>query len=373
MKKILLVASVGKDNAVNGGYNKIANNLDYIFKLKKHEYNYDYSSCHISEFETIKEEFDIVLFQCHPSMFLKDKKFFPIFKSKKHLFKKRYLHIAWETTPFPNWWKVLNNHFDGYASTSDFCKKEMESLTEKSCYKIPFYIEDSFYSLYKGRLSLTEKKDEDVFTVLFMGQNTKRKGVEDALTAFSIFAHNKKDVRMICKYHNLSDKEISVDLLAKSIVESNTYTINEKPNIFLIDYEIDEKTIIQIYKDSSLLLQCSRGEGFGLCGLEANLIGIPQTYTNFSSTAEVGEYCKSINAPIDCELIPAHGMSQYSYKLSQYYALPNLKSMLFNLEMYYSAWKRDKIKYYEDALKGTEHLPEHLNNMNNEFLTEVAK
>ena len=372
MKKILLVAPVGKDNAINGGYNKIANNLDYIFKLKKHEYNYNYTSCHVSEFENIDEEFDIVLFQCHPNMFLFDKKFLSIYKSKKDLFKKTYLHIAWETSPFPNYWKVLNNFFDGYATTSDFCKTEMESLTQKNCYKIPFYIEDSFYSLYKGRLSLTDKKEEKQFTVLFMGQNTKRKGIEDALTAFSIFSNGKEDdVRMICKYHNLSDKEIPVPVLAKNIIETNSYTLNRKPNIFLLDYDIDDKTIIQLYKDSSLLLQCSRGEGFGLCGLESNLVGIPHTYTNFSSTKEVGEYCKSINAPIDCDLVPSYGMSQYHYKINSNYGLPKLNSILYNLEMYYGAWKANKMKYYEDALKGTEKLPEYLNGMKNEFLEGV--
>lgn len=370
MKKILLVAPIGKDNAVNGGYNKIANNLNYIFKLKKHEYNYDYTPCHVLDFDKVEEEFDIVLFQCHPNMFLNDKKFLSLFMSKKHLFKKCYLHIMWEIIPFPSYWKALNNYFDGYATTSDFCKNGMEELTGKICYKIPFYIEDSFYSLYKGRLSLTEKKDEKEFTVLFMGQNTKRKGIEDALTAFSIFAHDKKDVRMICKYHNLSDKEIPVSILAKNIIETNTYSSN-KPNIFLLEYDIDEKTIIQIYKDSSLLLQCSRGEGFGLCGLEANLVGIPHTYTNFSSSKEVGEYCKTINAPIDFDLVPAYGMSQYHYNVNSQYGMPKLNSILYNLEMYYNAWKRNKIKYYEDALKGTEHLPEYLNNMNNEFLEGV--
>lgn len=365
-KKVLLVAPIGTDSAINGGYNKIANNLDYVLFKNEDKYKYSHCGCHISNFEKINEKFDVVLFQCHPNMFLNDRRFIDIFLRKKHLFKKCYLHIAWETENFPSKWVALNNFFDGYVTTSDFCKEEMSVLTLKPCYKFPFYVEDSFYEYGNKRITIEDKKDEKVFTLLFMGQNTKRKGLEEAVTAFSIFTQGKDDVRLICKYHTLSNKEIPAEMMIKSIVETNTYIT--RPNVSIIDYEIDENTLYEMYKDASLFVQSSRGEGFGLCGLEANLVGLPQIYTDFSAMKEVGEYCPEVNSAIDYTPSPAYGMSQYNYEAHSVYALPSIESIVTLMNYYYNNWKKDKITYYGKALEYTKNLPTFLNSMKNEFL-----
>ena len=368
MKKILLVAPIGKDNAVNGGYNKVANNLNYVLNLFKEKYNYEFDSVHPTELFTVEQEYDVVLFQCHPSTLINNLKFSSVFKEKVKFFKKCYLHIAWETSPFPSSWTFLDSMFDGYIANSEFCVFEMKKISKKPVYCFPFYIEDSFL---EHKLSIEDKKNEKEFTVLFMGQNTKRKGIEDAINAFCVFAQGKNDVKMIVKYHNLSNKEIPVEQLIESSVSLNSYL--NVPEIYTIDYELNEEQIVNTYKNSSVLLFPSKGEGFGLPILESNLVGIPVIHTDWSSMQEVGGYCRSINIPLKYDLSSAIGMSTYKYEFTSIWANPKFQEIIIALELLYIHWKKDKVAYYEKCLSGTKHLQKLLNSKKNEFLEEVIE
>ena len=347
MKSVLYIAPIGKDVAQNGGYNRIANNILSVLLEFEKENKISLTVLNIKDFISnsyIESFYDVNICLTHPDTVLNNEEVFNVFKRIPA--KEKFLYTVWETEPFPNHWKKLNEIFDGYIGTSNFCVDEMEKLTEKKCYKFPFYLESKYE---KYRMSIDDKKNEDIFTVLFVGQYTKRKGLEDAISAFSIFSQDKKDVQFNIKYHNLSQVEVPFDIMAKNVIQSNC---KSKPNIFLIEEELNEDQIYDMYKQSSCLFLPSRGEGVGLPLIESNIVGIPVIYTDFSSFPEYGEMFKN-NIPIKCIKDYAIGMSQYNYESTSLYGVPYISSCVDNLNLLYANWKKDKIRYYSFSLDCT--------------------
>jgi glycosyltransferase involved in cell wall biosynthesis len=347
MNRILYISPYMEDTpASNGGYGVIAESFKRMFDLFE-DTKIDY--IHISNLnQQILDykfsNYDLCIVLVHPSSFNA-----PIFKKNiEHIFtfcNKKYLHVFWETYPLPQKWKWLwsSSLFNGFICPSMFILNMINEETKKfnkQNYLIynPVFKED--FEDYK--IQTEEKENEEFFNVLYIGQYTKRKGMEDAIVSFVNALSEFNDCRLFLKYHKLSDIEIDTNSLIDSLVNTNTKKMNAQ--IFEITDNLDKDKIYSLYNSSSLLLFPSRGEGFGLPCIEAGMVGLPIIYTNWSATVETAKF--KGNTSIDCHLDTAYGMANYDYETNSLYAIPSIKSLIKGLKYYYSGWKKDKKAYY---------------------------
>jgi len=347
MKKILYISPYEEFIlAQNGGYGVIAESFKKMFDIIE---NIEVTYININElsmgiYKNIVNKYDICIILTHPLSF-ENKIVKQNIEQVTTSCIKIYLHLFWETIPLPSKWKWLwaSNLFTGFISPSkfiyDMIKDEIKGTNkENHLIYCPIFKDD--FSKYK--IKIENKNNENIFTVLYIGQYTKRKGMEDAIIGFLHALSQYKDCRLILKYHPLSNKELEIPLLLKTLVSTNSKEMKAK--IYEITQNLNKDEIYSLYTESSILLFPSRGEGFGLPLIEAGMIGLPCIYTNWSSTIETGKF--KGNKSISCILDTAQGMSHYEYESNSIYAIPSIKDIIKNLRDCYNMWKLNKQEYY---------------------------
>lgn len=275
--------------AANGGYGVVAKSFKRAFTTIA-AISVDYinvNSLSINIPTILNKKYDVCIVLTHPTSFNNS-----IFKSNiERIFKncdRTYLTLFWETTPLPKAWSWLwtSNLFTGFIACSQFMYNEIQeqlkhSNKENHLIYVPSFIED--YKDY--HVSIKDKINEDKFTVLYIGQYTKRKGMEDAIIAFTQALSKNEDCRLILKYHELSKLEVPSNIMIESTIRMNCTDI--KAQIYQLVDNLKEDQIYSLYQDSSVLFFPSRGEGYGLPLIEAGIIGIPCIYTDWLSLIHI--------------------------------------------------------------------------------------
>ena len=251
-----------------------------------------------------------------------------------------YLSIVWETDPLPTHWKAVweSDLFSGFVSPSLFVLRQVQKHTPKPVYYLPHFLDTAEFPLR----SEEDIVRESMFTVLYVGQHTVRKGLGDAVIAYSRALGNVPDSRCIVKYHALSDKEPPSEVYIRSLARMNT--AKSTGGIYATDENIDRESLYRMYNSSSILLMPSRGEGFCLPAAEAMCSGLPVIYTDWSALCEVCE--GEGNYPVAYVLDEAHSMFHYGYEGNLTYAVPLIRSIMIALVNAYSLWKKDRRAYY---------------------------
>jgi len=250
--------------------------------------------------------------------------------------------LVWETDRLPFSWDFLwaEKGFTGFLAPSKFVANMINLKTNKPVYYYPHYLESNMFK----KINIEKKVlKEDKFKVLFVGQYTKRKGIEETIKAFSRALGKESNATLTIKYHNMSDKETPLEELTKNLVFNNIKKKDWKARIYTINDKLSFSQMNYLYLDSSLLFFPSRGEGFGLPPAEAMCSGLPVIYTNWSSLPEVCE--APGNIPIQYCLDVAEGMVNFDYEEDSNYAYPNLRQLETSLITKYEVWKKDKRKY----------------------------
>lgn len=350
--KILFIASFKNDSVINGGYFYATQSIKSILenlKLKKSIKHITY--CDFSELQTIpQDEYDYCFLIANPNSIRGAGK---IFNYVFSMCKKKYLHILWETQPLPMSWKWLwtTDMFDGFFTPSRFFKNLIEKETSKPVFYTPYYIE-----IPNKPINIDLKKDEEKFNILFMGQVTRRKGIEDAITSYiRVFSQFANKSQLILKCFRLSKFEDNIEDIISKICYQNCQS-TENLKIFVLSEDLTKKEIMDLYNKSSILLMPSRGEGFALPPAEAMSIGLPVIYTNWSNLPEV---CnpdnvefnpeKVANCPIGYTLDEAVNMIQYNYELGTRYSIPHISDIMKALFYKYKQWDTNKEEYYTQA------------------------
>lgn len=297
--------------------------------------------------ELPEHDYDLAYLIINPFLFSQPG-FQSIMKQMFSRVKKVYMQIVWELSDFPihwNWiWGYLG--FSGLLTPSMFLEELIKSKTKKPVFRIPHFIDTDKY----GSIDIEKKVNENKFTVLHIGQWTERKGNKDALVAFVRALGDKDDCQLILKYTEMSKFEVDPEAEIRSITYRNS--INLRANIFTNTQLNTVDELIRLYHMASVMLFCSRGEGFGLPPAEAMSCGIPVIYTDFSSMPEV---CSSpANISIPCILDEAYGMSHFGYEKGSTYGVPKVKDLIVALEEKYQMWKLNKRNYYEQSIKNRE-------------------
>jgi glycosyltransferase involved in cell wall biosynthesis len=351
--KILLIAPVGfatsneNPNAIHGGYGNCSIGILRVLLGLKNEKIIDDVQVVDTASKNIQipldDDFDIAILNYPPSVFSTNPQVANSLKVILSKAKRKYYHIVWETEPLPrSFVSIFNNDFfDGFLAPSYWGIEQIKKETKKEVFYFPHFIDEKDWSL--ADMSIKEK--EKIFTVLFIGQNTIRKGINDAVVSFARALGDKKDCQLLLKLTKASQLEIPIANNIHSLLHLNQ--TNKKAKIDYIDANISNEEIGELYDLSSLLLFCSRSEGFGMPAAEAMLQGLPVLYTNFSSLPDV---CKSkVNIGVSATVDEAYGMITYGYEKGTHYGIPRISELMNALEFYYSKWKEDKKLYYEAA------------------------
>lgn len=349
MKKVLLIAPIDTEFHGSFGYNNASGSLFKLLTILKNSGDIELDVLNADKLMDTKvtlKEYHVGIVLGNPNSF-NNPTIIAIYSRIMSLCMERYLYLFWETKPLPEEWTIFSsNLFTGFIAPSNFILEQLISIDKKGFY-LPISLDFSKYNL----IDINKKKNSNQFKVLYIGQNTKRKGLEDALIGFIRSFSDQSECTLIIKSFQMSSNEDTTEQTINKMVDLNS-TGNLKCKIYMLERVLEAEELSILYKDCDLLLFPSRGEGFGLPLLEAGLIGVPSLYVPWSSSIEVAE--SSYNTPIDYNVDEAYSMFQYGYNYNTFYAVPLITSIMEGLNKYYQLWKDSIEDYYKGAKENRE-------------------
>lgn len=342
-KKVLFMGTLPKEHTADGYSNASFGLLQILGTMMQQKIIRTVEAVDLTDIKTIKvpmEYFDTIIININPFSF-NNKEVLEILKKVFARGKKVYLQIVWETDTFPIDWKWIWNSdmFSGFIAPSHFIEGMLKNITNKHIFYIPHFINTKLFS----QIDVNKKINEEYFTVLSIGQWTKRKGNEDAIVAFARALGDKEDCKLIVKYTPMQN--IDTEIEVHNLIVSNCKKL--EASIYVNGDKIPFNELLELYKMSSILLYPSRGEGFSLPSAECCSVGIPMIYTDWSSTPEVSK--APGNIPVRYTLDEAVGMILFNYEICSQYAIPFMSDLVNILRYKYELWKQDKRKYYEET------------------------
>lgn len=296
----------------------------------------------------LEKQFDIAFCTCYPlNLIGKDKRYYDYMKSILKNCKKKYMSLVWETDKIPDSWDEFwtLDLFDGYLAPSHFIENLIKEKTNKPIFYYPHLLNCKLYE----PIDIEKKKNENIFKVLFFGQYTVRKGIQDAIVAFIRELGECEDAELYIKYSVITKVELDFLTYLKYLLFSNVDVKKMKAKIYYLDQKLDFDKLNKFFNYNSLMLFPTHGEGFGLTAPEMMLCGLPVVYTNWGACMETGT--SPYNYPVDYYLDEAHSMMQYGYSKGLKYAVPSISSLMEQLRKAYDKWKKDKQLYFEDSFK----------------------
>ena len=352
MKSVLFVGPVDEFGVTDSGYGNAAAGIAYVLKrmekqglIRKVTFR---NTIKPREMKRVDAQYDVGILVVHPNSIAKGTKVTEFLLKSLSPASKRYLSIVWETDTLPEVWdKIFDSDlFDGYLTPSKFvADMVIQKAKGKPVYYYPHYVDTET----TPTVSIDSKANsEDIFTALYVGQHTKRKGLEDAVVAFIRTLGYQKDARLILKYHTMSERELEPMTLTRHCVLCNTTAERPEAKIHAVVDMLDGDQMYQMYQKSSMLLFPTRGEGFGLPLAEAMAVGIPIVYTNWSSASEICQGTSG-NFPVGYTLDEAHSMLHHGYARGSKYAVPLMSDLMNGITQMYQLWKVDRRKYYEST------------------------
>lgn len=376
-KRILFVGPISNQGHISDGYTNASTNLLAILSFIKDEgFIKSLDAIDLNQINTQNlflpaNYFDVIILIINP-FYLSYPQYQEALNKIFEKGKKLFLQMVWETTPMPSSWNFIfrSDKFSGFIGPSQFVCDLIKEKTTKPVYYIPHYVDSSQFT----QIDLREKLKENIFTVLSIGQWTKRKGMEDAIISFSRALGMNGDCRLFVKYIGMKDIQIDVEGQIKMLMHTNCPKVITP--VMTSGNNMNQGELLELYKNSSLLLFPSRGEGFGLPVAEIMSVGIPILYTGWSSIAEVGK--APGNFPIKYLLDESVGMSMFGYEKGSKYAIPVISDAIEKLEYKYQMWKNNRELYYKETIGnykivneryGKETVKNHVTN----FLDEATK
>ena len=344
--RVMFLAPVSGFGPADTGYGTAASGIAIILEKMKQEGKIDelalVSTLKVDMVNLPEGEFDVAIIVANPHTF-KHERASQLILSITAKAKKRYLSVVWETFPLPQGWDPLWDWpmIDGFLAPSYFVATQLVRHTKKPVYYYPHYVDTESLP----HIDPVEKAKENMFTTLFIGQHTKRKGLEEAVIAFTRALGTEEDARMIVKTHILSDRELPLEQTIFHNTVSNC--IATKVPIYMTTDMLSREDIGKMIASASMLLFPSRGEGFGLPPAEAMTVGIPVVYTDWSATPEISNAPGNIAIPY--YLDEAHSMLHLGYELTSYYAIPRMDALIRATRMKYMQWKKDRLAYFQEV------------------------
>jgi glycosyltransferase involved in cell wall biosynthesis len=155
-----------------------------------------------------------------------------------------------------------------------------------------------------------------VFTFGSFGDLTVRKGIDVLLRAFQDEFRREEPARLLLKTSGASPGPITRD-----------------PRVMVISEFMEHGGLLGVLRQMDAFVMPSRGEGFGLCGLEAMSTGLPLIATDWGGPAEYLD--AELTFPLSYELVPARGAEAHGDTFQGQWAEPSYEHLRYLLRWMY--------------------------------------
>lgn len=163
---------------------------------------------------------------------------------------------------------------------------------------------------------LLERPERDTLTIGTFGHLSPRKGTDVLIRAFLEEFKPNEDARLVLK----------------SSVDASAYRIDD-PRIEVVSGGVDTGHLLELLGRLDVMVLPSRGEGFGLCGLEAMATGLPLIATAWSGPVEYLDAADSL--PLGYRLVDAGGVESNRVRYFGDWAEPDVEQLRAHLRWVY--------------------------------------
>ncbi|MEY2973532.1 MAG: hypothetical protein RI886_1309 [Pseudomonadota bacterium] len=191
----------------------------------------------------------------------------------------------WETNKIPGSWLNAINSCEELWTTSKWAK----DVFINSGVKVPVYdfklgINDKHYLR-----PINPRRVKDKFTFLSIGSPSTRKNSQMSVDAFIKLFGSDERFSLIYKSNGPPDARIN------NHISGSRMLLKDHSRIKVIDWQVSEKELSEIYDQSDCVLYPTSGEGWGLLPLQGIGKGIPTICTNATACTEFAH----LSVPLD--------------------------------------------------------------------------
>ena len=212
-------------------------------------------------------------------------------------------YCMWESTLVPKNFVEEINKFVTLQYVP--CQQNVESFLESGV-RVPIKV--LHHGVDAEQFPLLSRTTSETFTFGSFGDFSPRKGIDVLLRAFQDEFSSTEPVR----------------LLMKSTSPAAAYNVND-PRITFISGFMNQEALLKFLQEMDVFVLPSRGEGFGLCGLEAMSTGLPLIATNWSGPSEYLHPDDSF--PLDYRLVDAQGIESNRVRYFGQWAEPDYEHL----------------------------------------------
>jgi glycosyltransferase involved in cell wall biosynthesis/GT2 family glycosyltransferase len=163
---------------------------------------------------------------------------------------------------------------------------------------------------------LLDRPERNTFTIGTFGHLSPRKGTDVLIRAFVEEFKPTEDARLVLK----------------SSVDAACYQPDD-PRIRLVSAAVEGRDLLRLLGGFDVMVLPSRGEGFGLCGLEAMATGLPLIATAWSGPAEYLDPADTF--PLGYRLVDAGGVESNRVRYFGKWAEPDVDELRAHLRWAY--------------------------------------
>jgi glycosyltransferase involved in cell wall biosynthesis len=214
-------------------------------------------------------------------------------------------YSMWESTLVPQ------DHVDQINRSAVLqyvpCRQNADSF--RACgVRIPIKV--LHHGVDADRFPYLHRPRRDCFTFGTFGELSPRKGIDVLLRAFLDEFSPSEPVR----------------LLLKSASPAPAYAENDQ-RIQLVSGYMNQEALLELLRQMDAFVLPSRGEGFGLCGVEAMATGLPLIATNWSGPSEYLD--PEYSFPLGYRLVDTEGIESNHVQYFGQWAEPDYEQLRF--------------------------------------------
>lgn len=225
-------------------------------------------------------------------------------------FEQVVLYTMWESSELP---EELVRAADASAMVLVPCAQNAEAFRAAGI-RSPLAV--LHHGVDPAEFPLLERPRRDTFTFATFGHLSPRKGTDVLIRAFTLEFGPAEDARLVLK----------------SSVDAGAYGVDD-PRIRTVSGAVDGADLLGLLAGFDAMVLPSRGEGFGLCGLEAMATGLPLIATAWSGPAEYLDPSDCL--PLGYRLVDAGGVESNRVRYFGQWAEPDVDQLRAHLRWVY--------------------------------------
>jgi glycosyltransferase involved in cell wall biosynthesis len=221
------------------------------------------------------------------------------------------MYTMWESTAVPE--EHVREINRAAAMLCVPCRQNLESYRDSG---VTIPIKVLHHGVNYGEFPYQERPRRHKYTFGSFGDFSARKGIDVLIRAFEDEFRPGEEVRLVLK----------------SNVKGPAYAITD-PRVTIYSAFLDPRGLVKFLHELDAFVLPSRGEGFGLCALEAMSTGLPVIATNWSGPAEYMD--PEYSFPLNYRLVDAGGIASNYTRYFGQWAEPDYEHLRFLMRWLY--------------------------------------